>query len=68
MFGVDFTDTVNLGAADFTGAFYDATTVIDGTIVDLAIMIFVPEPNSGSLLLLGLALLAQARRRRSRRT
>jgi uncharacterized protein YjbI with pentapeptide repeats len=66
MEGADFSLAIFTGAS-FTGATYDAFTVFDAAFDPVAAgMNFIPEPNTASLVALGLLGLASYRRRISR--
>ncbi len=54
LLGADFSSLANADKADFTGAFYDAATILDPGI-DTSGMILVPEPATALLVVAGLA-------------
>lgn len=64
--GADLSNLKKAGTADWTGAFYNAATILDPAI-DTSVMIFVPEATTGTLGwagLLGLGLAGSRYRRR----
>ncbi len=67
LLGADLSSLAGANRADFTGAFFDASTILAPGI-DTSMMTFVPEPSSAVLLLLGLMGLEIYGRRFARRT
>ena len=67
LLGADLSALSGANRADFTGAFFDASTILAPGI-DTSMMTFVPEPSSALLLLLGLMGLEIYGRRFARRT
>lgn len=62
LLGTDLSSLKNANKADFSGAVYDATTLLAPG-MDLSVMTFVPEPSPAILLLLGLCGLQMGARR-----
>lgn len=62
LLGADLSNLQNANKVDWTGAFYDAFTLLDPGI-DTSVMIFVAEPGSAFLLAMGLVGVAAYRRR-----
>ncbi len=65
LLGTDLSGLSNGDKADFTGARYDAATLLPQG-VDMNGMVLVPEPSTGMLLMLGLGMLSVSSNKRPR--